>query len=466
MEVASRDGRGEQVVGGRRRVNVARQVQVELVHRDHLRVASSGGTSLDAKRRTLTRLTHARERRLAEVGAERLRESDRRRRLALSERGRRDAGDDDVLAVAAVLERVEDLELDLCLVAAVHLEVLGRNPDLGREEVDRFRHLGFRDLNVGRHVLFADELERLDEALLALLEQAFGRQDRVLHEHRDRHRSDSSRHRRDVRRLVDGRVKVDVADEARARLARRVVDEVGPDVDHDRARLDPVALDEARLADRGDDNVGLLDDRREVLCARVALGHGRVFAAEEGAHGRADNVAASEHDGVLAADVDPGRLEEEHDAGGGARRKEGFRRARREEANVVRVEAVDVLLGRDGLGDAALAVAANVVGEGQLDNDAVHAVVLVEAVDLGHDLDLADAVLESTELDQGALDAGLGRRLEFHLDVGRRVGARALLDDGEVRFEPRELGARVCDALRDSLAERAVMSRAHTWGQP
>lgn len=90
-------------------------MQVELVHRDDLTVSTTRSTALDAKRRALRRLTDASIRRLSEVRAERLRKTDRRRRLALAERSGRDARDDDVLAVLAVAERVEHLELDLGL---------------------------------------------------------------------------------------------------------------------------------------------------------------------------------------------------------------------------------------------------------------------------------------------------------------------------------------------------------------
>lgn len=67
-------------------------------------------------------------------------------------------------------------------------------------------------------------------------------------------------------------------------------------------------------------------------------------------------------------------------------------------------------------------------------------VVVVEPLDLLHDLVLSNAVLLASENDQRALDPGFGRRLELHLDIGGRVGAGALLDDGEVGREARELG--------------------------
>jgi hypothetical protein len=79
VEVTGANGGGEKVVGGgggvygeervsdmerrkereRKRTDVSGQMQVELVHRDNLRVSSAGGSSLDAESRTLRRLTNA-----------------------------------------------------------------------------------------------------------------------------------------------------------------------------------------------------------------------------------------------------------------------------------------------------------------------------------------------------------------------------------------------------------------------
>jgi hypothetical protein len=120
----------------------------------------------------------------------------------------------------------------------------------------------------------------------------------------------------------------------------RTVDEVGSDVDNDSSRLKPRTLNEARLTDGSDDNVGLSNDLLEVLSARVALGYGRVLSAKKGADGRTDDVGTTEDDGVLATDVDAGRLEEEHDTSGGARGEERGGGTGRKKSDVVGVEAV------------------------------------------------------------------------------------------------------------------------------
>ena len=89
----------------------------------------------------------------------------------------------------------------------------------------------------------------------------------------------------------------------------------------------------------------------------------------------------------------------------------------------------------------------------------MHVRVGIEALDLCHDVLLADAVLRGSELNEGGLDAGFSCGLEFHLDVGGRVGAGALLEDGEVRLEPGELCLLLCDAGGDALAEGTTRFR-------
>ncbi len=60
----------------------------------------------------------------SEVGAEGLAQADGGRRLALAERRRGDGRHVDVVALGAVLEPVEDVEVDLGLVLAVEVEVV------------------------------------------------------------------------------------------------------------------------------------------------------------------------------------------------------------------------------------------------------------------------------------------------------------------------------------------------------
>ena len=127
VEHARVDRRGQQIVGGGDGVDVARQVEVELLHRNDLAVAAARRAALDPERGTLAGLANAGEHFLAEMRAERLAQTDRRGRLALAERRGRDRGDHDVLAVGAVLQAVANRKMYLGLALAVELKLVGKN---------------------------------------------------------------------------------------------------------------------------------------------------------------------------------------------------------------------------------------------------------------------------------------------------------------------------------------------------
>ena len=96
------------------------------------------------------------------------------------------------------------------------------------------------------------------------------RLERVAQQHRDRHRADAAGHRRDQPRRARPRASKSTSP------SRPCVGAVDADVDHHRALLDPVALDEAGPADGGDQHVGAAADLGEVARARVAGRDGRV----------------------------------------------------------------------------------------------------------------------------------------------------------------------------------------------
>ncbi len=101
------DQRGEQVVRRRDGVQVTGEVEVQVLHRDDLRVAAAGGSALDAEHRPERRLAQ-REHGLAPELPETLRQRHRRRRLALTRRCRGDRGDVDQLGVGPVGEPLDD----------------------------------------------------------------------------------------------------------------------------------------------------------------------------------------------------------------------------------------------------------------------------------------------------------------------------------------------------------------------
>ena len=126
---------------------------------------------------------------------------------------------------------------------------------------------------------------------------------------------------------------------------------VDADVDHDRARLDPVALHEIRPCRRR---------RRRCRACRTMPGRSRVFEwqivtvqrchQQLQRHRPADDVRLPDDDRVLADEILARVLEQRHAA---VRRARPQRRPlQHQPADVVRMEAVDVLLRIDALGDA------------------------------------------------------------------------------------------------------------------
>jgi hypothetical protein len=139
------DHRGEQVRGGADRVDVAGEVQVEVLHRDDLRPPRPASAALDPEDRSHRGLAQA-QRRVEADACERLRQSDRSRRLALTGLRGGDRGDGDQVPERLVEPALQGLEADLRLVAAVRL-VLGLvQAQVGGDVCDRAQRRRLRDL--------------------------------------------------------------------------------------------------------------------------------------------------------------------------------------------------------------------------------------------------------------------------------------------------------------------------------
>ena len=133
------------------------------------------------------------------------------------------------------------------------------------------------------------------------------RQQRVAQQHRDRHRADAAGDRRDQPGALARGLEVDVADSpASVRLIPTSIT-VG-------ARLDPVAPDQARAPDGGDEHVGAAADLGEVARARVADGHGGVGGQQQRGDRAADQVRAADHDGLGALERDVVAAQQLHHA--------------------------------------------------------------------------------------------------------------------------------------------------------
>ena len=123
------DQRREQIVGGADGVEIAGEMEVDVLHRHDLGIAAAGRAALHAEAGAEARLAQADERLLADV-IERIAEADGGRGLAFAGRGRRDGGDEDQLAVGPAGERGDIVERDLRLVVAVGQDILRRNAEL------------------------------------------------------------------------------------------------------------------------------------------------------------------------------------------------------------------------------------------------------------------------------------------------------------------------------------------------
>ena len=143
------DQRREQIVRRADGVEVAGEVEVDVLHRHDLRIAAAGGAALNAETGTERGLAQTAQRLFADV-IEAVREADGRRRLAFAGGRGRDRRDEDQLAVGLAVERGDVVEGDLALVVAVGLHMFGRDAELVARDVDNRPHLGgLRNLDVG-----------------------------------------------------------------------------------------------------------------------------------------------------------------------------------------------------------------------------------------------------------------------------------------------------------------------------
>ena len=141
--------RGEEVVRARDGMEVAREVQIDVLHRDHLRVAAAARASLHAEHRPERRLAHAEGRMLPEL-PERLGHAHRHGGLPLA-RGRGvDARDEDQAPLR--LAARQRLQEHFRFVLAVQLDFVLLEAELGGDVGERAQPRGLGDRDVGRHL--------------------------------------------------------------------------------------------------------------------------------------------------------------------------------------------------------------------------------------------------------------------------------------------------------------------------
>src|SRR5207248_2808698 len=121
--------------------------QIDIFHRDDLRIAAARRTALHSEARPKRWLAQT-DHRLAADTVEAIAQADGGGRLALAGGGRIDGGDEDEPAVLFVGEPVDIIETDLRLGMAIGNEAVGRNAQFLADLDDRFHLGGTGDLDV------------------------------------------------------------------------------------------------------------------------------------------------------------------------------------------------------------------------------------------------------------------------------------------------------------------------------
>ena len=99
-------------------------------------------------------------------------------------------------------------------------------------------------------------------ACLLAVKVCVGAVNDVLHQHGHSHGTNSTRDGCDERGNLRSGLVLDITNQPLARLPGLVGNVVCANVDHNSILLQPLALDEACLANRSNDDISALDDRR------------------------------------------------------------------------------------------------------------------------------------------------------------------------------------------------------------
>ena len=171
---------------------------------------------------------------------------------------------------------------------------------------------------------------------------------------------------------------------------------------------------ELRAADRRDQHVGARRPRpRRSRGARVADGHRRVALEQQEGDRLADQVAAADHHGARAVQLDAGRVEQAHDAERRAR-PQARPAARPGRAWLTGCRPSTSLRGVDRVEHRSASMRRR---QRQLHEDAVHVVARVELV---HQVEQLACASSRRQLVGERGDAALGAGLALAAHVGRR----------------------------------------------
>ncbi|CAB4852479.1 unannotated protein [freshwater metagenome] len=143
------DHRRQQVVGRGHCMEVAGEVQVQQLHRDHLAVAATGGTALDTERRAHRGLTQADDGLLADV-LHRLAKAHRGGGLPFAEWRRGDGRNHHVFGLRATAQLIDRFQTDLGHIVAMLFEQMRPDTHLCGNFGHRCCLAGTCDGEVGR----------------------------------------------------------------------------------------------------------------------------------------------------------------------------------------------------------------------------------------------------------------------------------------------------------------------------
>ena len=112
------NGSGQKIVGRRNSVHIACKMEINIFHRQYLRIAAAGSTALNAEYGSKGRFAQGDDGLMTHV-VQRLGEADRRQRLAFAGRRRRNSRDEDELAVFVFRKTLDSVKGNLCLIFTV-----------------------------------------------------------------------------------------------------------------------------------------------------------------------------------------------------------------------------------------------------------------------------------------------------------------------------------------------------------
>ena len=140
--------RGDQVVRRRDGVHVAREMQIDVLHRHDLRIAAARRAALHAENRAERRFAK-RETRVVSLQPQSVGQSDGNGRLAFASRGRIDGCDQHKPAFLRTI--LQSKVIHLCLIAAVRFQQIGRKAERIGDFFNGLHHAGLRNFNIGQH---------------------------------------------------------------------------------------------------------------------------------------------------------------------------------------------------------------------------------------------------------------------------------------------------------------------------